>query len=276
MSAPEVTVVIPVYNREQFLPRLFASLQQIDYEGVNFLLVDNGSADNSLVLCREFAQNDRRVAVLQAPSRGANKARNEGLKACQTEFVYFFDCDDLFSADLFQRVMPLTTGQDMVVFPTKMRRGEHVRQRDFVASPQPEKQILSSSFSTQSVLWRTDFLRTIGGWDPDLRVWQDWELGVRALMNAPRIRFVRESFHEIEVRPDSITGQTNADDRLKAVERVATYLMTQRQRKALDYRRQILLAQYRLPGKGWLYRYVSMGGRGAWRLALLWLRLCSA
>ena len=66
-----VTIVIPIYNRASYLPRLFRSLSAVDYEDLEVLLVDNGSSDSSLAQCRTYAQDaPMYVRVLQEPRTG--------------------------------------------------------------------------------------------------------------------------------------------------------------------------------------------------------------
>jgi GT2 family glycosyltransferase len=68
-------------------------------------------------------------------------------------------------------------------------------------------QIATSMLSTLSMFFRTAWLREIGGWDERLAVWQDWELGVRALLHHPRMRWLtQKAYHEIMLHENSITG----------------------------------------------------------------------
>ena len=94
----EVTIVIPVFNRAAFLPRLFEALRMVNYQKKHVILVDNGSEDDSMHLCQDFAEHaDFPTKVISAPEKGAAAARNAELDACSTAWVYFFDSDDWFS-----------------------------------------------------------------------------------------------------------------------------------------------------------------------------------
>ncbi len=288
MSGAKVSIIVPVLNREQTLPTLFRCLEGIEKEGVEIILVDNGSRDSSLALCLAFAKQSRhRVRVLQQPKRGANPARNLGLSVAEGRWAYFFDSDDELTPSFLSLLKPLPEATDMLVFPTVQRFRGKTRRRSFVARASVSSQILSATMNTQGVLWRTAFLRQAGGWNEDLRVWQDWELAVRALTLRPRISFRTErSFHLIRVGEDGITASTNAEDRRKAMLSVIPLLKTKRERIALHFRRRILEGQSgkqvdlpltvprRARLEGALLRlYARLGGRGAWRLASLLLTL---
>ncbi len=289
---PSVSIIIPILNRSAYLPRLFQSLTAVDYEDLEVIFVDNGSSDGSLSHCRAFAKDAPMVVrVLEEAERGASKARNRGLTACRTEWVYFFDSDDDISPTFLEELMPLTAGFDMVAFPTLQEVKGRVAQRSFLPSRKPSSQILSATLNTQGMLFRTEYLRSIGGWNGELSIWDDWELGVRALLHSPRIRwFTLHPFHHIYVHPDSITGpsMTSRRDVLdQALQTVERELSNDCDRRALYLRRCILNGTLRregasplyLPDEGfsllvrlygkWLSSYTAWGGRGAWRMALI-------
>lgn len=208
----EVTLVVPVYNRSAFLPLLFKSIEAVTYSKFRVILVDNNSTDDSLLLCQEYAHTSRwNVEVLQEAEKGAAKARNCGLSACQTEWIYFFDSDDELSPDIFDILIPLGKDYDVVFCPTLMEVEGQTSIRAYKATCQPAYQILSSMLCTPSTLYRTAWLREIGGWNPKLTVWDDWELGVRTLIHSPRaLWYTDKPFHHVYVHNESITGPNMA------------------------------------------------------------------
>lgn len=89
-----ISIVIPVYNAERTLQRCVDSLTGQTYENIEIILVNDGSRDGSLELCREFARRDPRIRVIDKPNGGVSSARNAGLDAAQGEFIMFCDSDD--------------------------------------------------------------------------------------------------------------------------------------------------------------------------------------
>ncbi len=285
MSADKVTIVIPVRNRVSLLPRLFSSLDGVDYPPLEVIIVDNGSTDDTLHLCQQFAAKSRHEAmVLLEPIQGANRARNTGLQAAGGEWVCFFDSDDEFSPDFLSCLMPHAQRCDMLAFPTQMERDGKVWTRDFVPSGNVASQIITSTLNTHGIIWRTDFLRTIGGWNEDLDVWQDWELAVRALSHHPNVVWYTErAFHLIHLGNNSITSTTSATDRYRSMLSVLPYTNSPKEKRALYLRCQILSGQSHtslpsLPLQGaslctrmlgsFLRLCTRLGIRGTWRIAL--------
>ena len=220
MPSPLFTIVIPYFNRARFLPATLESLRQLTYRPLQVFLVDNHSTDTSSALCQSFAEQhsapDFSIRLLEQPKPGAAAARNAGLAQVETPYVYFFDSDDLLSPTFFDDVAALLSQQttsiqiDMLTLTTRMTfpNGQSIVRRPRPSSS-AARQVLTGMLSTQSVVWRTDFLRKIGGWDESILVWNDWELGLRALLANPTMRILpHEGYHQILQHAQSITGET--------------------------------------------------------------------
>lgn len=74
-----ISVIVPVYNAEAYIERCIESILNQSYEYFELILVNDGSVDNSLEICKEFASKDNRIVVLDRPNGGASAARNMGL-----------------------------------------------------------------------------------------------------------------------------------------------------------------------------------------------------
>ena len=92
---PLISVIMPVYNAEKTLRASVDSVLQQTYPALELLLVDDGSRDNSLMLCRALAEEDGRVRVFTQENGGPAKARNTALAHMTGEYVMFADSDDL-------------------------------------------------------------------------------------------------------------------------------------------------------------------------------------
>lgn len=96
---PLISVIVPVYNVERFLPQCFASISGQTYQHLEIILVDDGSTDRSGSLCEEFAAKDYRARVIHQPNSGLWAARNTGHDVARGEFLFFPDADDYFHED---------------------------------------------------------------------------------------------------------------------------------------------------------------------------------
>lgn len=89
-----VSVIIPVYNVENYLRECLNSVIDQSYSNMEILLIDDGSTDNSGKVCDEYAQKDKRIKVIHKENGGVSSARNLGLDIAQGEYIAFIDSDD--------------------------------------------------------------------------------------------------------------------------------------------------------------------------------------
>ena len=94
-----ISIIVPVYNAEKALRRCVRSLVGQTYRNLEIILVNDGSKDGSLGLCRKFAGEDARIRVIDQPNGGVSSARNAGLDAATGKFVMFCDSDDWTEPD---------------------------------------------------------------------------------------------------------------------------------------------------------------------------------
>lgn len=102
-----ISIVIPVYNVEQYLPACLRSVLAQTYRKLEIILVEDGSTDQSGALCDEFAFQDRRIKVLHQENKGLSGARNSGLEIAGGELVSFIDSDDCVAPDYIEALYEL-------------------------------------------------------------------------------------------------------------------------------------------------------------------------
>lgn len=225
------SIIIPVYNRVAFLPRLFASLTALTYRPLQIILIDDGSVDGSLDCCRNFQAQPHtdglHITVLNGGHKGACAARNAGVHAAEGDYLYFFDSDDEMSPDFFRDVeqaLASAPSADLVCARVRLYFPDGTtRVRDSLFSASPSHQIISAMLSTQSMVIRKSFFQACGGWDEALARWNDWELGTRLLLRSPKVVWLERVYHKIHQHEASITGRSfslSSSDLKKSIEAV--------------------------------------------------------
>ncbi|MGG7201271.1 glycosyltransferase family 2 protein [Clostridium butyricum] len=97
---PLISVIVPIYNVENYLRTCIDSIISQSYENLEIILVDDGSKDNCGKICDEYAVKDSRIIVIHKDNGGLSSARNAGIDICKGEFISFIDSDD-FVSDYF-------------------------------------------------------------------------------------------------------------------------------------------------------------------------------
>lgn len=104
-----VSVIVPVYNIEQYLNICMDSILAQSYHSLQIVLVDDGSTDNSGVICDEYAAKDPRVTVIHKENGGLSDARNAGIEIVKGEYVTFVDSDDMLNPRTIEYLIDLIT-----------------------------------------------------------------------------------------------------------------------------------------------------------------------
>jgi len=99
-----ISVIIPVYNVAPFIRECLQSVQQQTYSGLEIILIDDGSTDNSGQICDSYAETDSRFIAIHKENGGVSSARNVGLDRATGEYIAFVDPDDYISPQYFERL----------------------------------------------------------------------------------------------------------------------------------------------------------------------------
>lgn len=102
---PEISVIIPVYNTEQFLGNCLSSVLAQTFTDFELVVVNDGSTDKSAAIIGEFAKKDSRIVPLQQENKGHSEARNTGIKAARGNWITFVDSDDMLAPDFLQKLL---------------------------------------------------------------------------------------------------------------------------------------------------------------------------
>lgn len=105
MTNPLVSIIVPVYNVEDYISECIESIQKQTYRNLQIILVDDGSTDHSGILCDEYAKQDRRIRVIHHPNRGLVMARKCGLECAEGAYVGFVDGDDSIDSNMYQSLV---------------------------------------------------------------------------------------------------------------------------------------------------------------------------
>lgn len=104
MCNPKISIIVPVYNVEQYLKKCIDSILSQTFTNFELILVDDGSTDESGKICDYYARLDNRVKVIHKENGGLSSARNVGLEVAKGKYIGFVDSDDYISKFMFQKL----------------------------------------------------------------------------------------------------------------------------------------------------------------------------
>ncbi|KZX14728.1 putative glycosyltransferase EpsH [Methanobrevibacter filiformis] len=101
---PTVSVIIPIYNSEQYLEECLNSIVNQTLKNIEIICVNDGSTDNSLEILEDYSKKDKRIKILNQENHGAGVARNKGLKIARGKYLSILDADDFFKPDMLEKM----------------------------------------------------------------------------------------------------------------------------------------------------------------------------
>lgn len=104
-ARPLVSVIVPIYNTENYLDRCIESILCQTYTNMEIILVNDGSTDDSLSVCERYAAEDSRIQIISQSNRGIIAAKKAGIKLCRGKYVMFVDSDDWVEPELLETMV---------------------------------------------------------------------------------------------------------------------------------------------------------------------------
>ena len=154
-SSPLLSVIVPVYKVEEYLPKCIESILHQTYENLEILLVDDGSPDRCPELCEEYGKQDSRIRVIHKKNEGQAIARNLALDLCRGEYVSFVDSDDWIEPETYETMLEAMgrTGADIACcgrYNVKQSTGE----RTLGLCPRKEELLSAEAMLERMLTWQ--------------------------------------------------------------------------------------------------------------------------
>lgn len=146
MNIPTLSIIIPVYNKGKYLAKCLTSIIDQNYKGLEVIVINDGSTDNSEKIAQEYQTIDQRIKVYTFTNSGVSAARNRGIAIAQGQFILFIDADDWIEPDYLQRIMHHTEQENADIYIWGITK-----------ETETEQYSLTSSFN--GVLTQEEFLK---------------------------------------------------------------------------------------------------------------------
>lgn len=240
---PQLSVIVPVYNVESYLPLCIDSLRNQTLRNIEIILVDDESPDSCPVLCDKYAKQDSRIKVIHKKNAGLGFARNSGLEIATGKYVTFVDSDDYIDTDAYKALCRMAEENDLDILRFNYNRftekgkfydeNHQSKKLKIYSNPQDIRQLALYLFSIP--IKRKPKLRSLGGsacvgiykhtllsskhiWFHSERelVSEDVVFSYDCLLHAKQIGKYDFSYYHYRVNPQSLTTQTKLDKLDKA------------------------------------------------------------
>ena len=217
-----LSVIIPVYNVEEYLTKCVDSILDQTYQNLEVILVNDGSRDNSGSICDLLAQKDSRVRVIHKENGGLSSARNAGMDAAAGEYITFVDSDDWLETDAYEHLMGL-----LEKYRVKLVCGGNydvdggTGKKTLGLTPAKEEVITTEEMVARMFRWQgcdssacdKIYHRTLleGFRYPEGKVCEDVAVTYKIVLSTDRVAMSDKPFYNYYHRPGSITISTAAE-----------------------------------------------------------------
>jgi len=188
MSAPAISVIMPVYNGARYVAQAIDSILAQSFGNFEFHIVDDGSTDRSLKILRAYEKRDNRIKIISRPNTGIVGALNDALAAAQGEFIARMDADDIAMPQRFQTQLDyLRAHPDILALGSRvigidpcgleLFRSEHQLDHEKI-----DAELLNGvgwAIVHPSVMMRRDAVQAVGGYRKEFQWVEDLDLFLR-------------------------------------------------------------------------------------------------
>lgn len=263
-----VSVVVPVYNVQDYLGKCVESIRTQTYRDLEIILVDDGSTDKCGSMCDEFAQIDSRIKVIHKKNGGLSDARNAGIEIAKGKYVFFLDSDDYINQHLVEKAVAVAEEFQCDIVYYDYKRLEPSGAVEECGCNLPEKtpislkerpDLLLQTISACMKFFLREFYLKTGVTFPVGYRYEDLGTVPLFLYYAESVVYLKEPLYYYLIREGSITTGTDCErnykHRKKMVDRVLAFYKEngafQQYRKELEY--LAFYNMYFLPVKEMLY-----------------------
>lgn len=109
---PQISIIVPVYNAEKYLPQCIDSLLSQTLRDIEIILVNDGSTDLSLDICEQYAKKDSRIMIISKNNEGVANARGDGIRKASADYISFIDSDDYYEPNFCEKMYTCITRSD--------------------------------------------------------------------------------------------------------------------------------------------------------------------
>ena len=243
-ETPLISLITPVYNGEKYLARCLDSLRAQDYPRLEFIVVDDGSTDNSPRILRQYAARDRRFRCFRQENAGQSAARNRALQLSRGEFIGFVDADDYAEpglvSQLYRNLRENEADIACCAFWTEGKEHRLAPLPDRVLSMEEAYTLLVENRDLKHFLWNKLFRRSVieGIKMPEDRIFEDIVFLTSCLARCRKFSLLSQPlYHYCE--------NTESSSRTLSLEKRFQFVLATHEEQLFGLERGILPLHYR-------------------------------
>ncbi len=233
-NIPKVSIIIPIYNTEQFLKKCLDSIISQTLTDIEIICVNDGSPDNSQIILEEYASKDKRIKIINKSNGGLVSARKAGIVVASSEYIGFVDSDDWIEPEMFEKLYEHILNNDVDLVSSgyimegnyisknvdsfeigkyDVNKIEYIRNNSFFDM---ENRIIGLRGSLCCKLFRRDILEKSISIIPDnISIAEDRLTLTSFLLECKSVYITHEAYYHYIIYPQSMSHKSNTDYLIK-------------------------------------------------------------
>ncbi|MDD6628377.1 MAG: glycosyltransferase [Lachnospiraceae bacterium] len=222
---PQISVVVPIYNVEEYLEECLGSICKQTLSNIEIICVNDGSTDNSLKIIQKYAKRDKRIVVIDGPNGGYGSAINKGFRAAKGQYISIIESDDFILPTMYEELFRVAEENDhvldfiksdMIMFYGDGKAGDRTvipvtkpEMYNRVLIPLEEPEVFRANMNNSTGIYKTEFIKenSINAHESKGAAFQDNGLWFKFFYYAERIMFINQAF--LMYRMDREDSSTN-------------------------------------------------------------------
>lgn len=225
-----LTIIIPLYNAERYISQCLDSLLKTRREGIEIIVVDDGSTDNSAGIVSEYCEKFHNVYLIEQPNSGPSGARNAALRCASGKYIAFIDSDDYVEPEAFGRRIDLLRGTEFDIWVSDFRHVadngcvlDEVFQIEETVLPITDTAYLRRFLTAKDCIWnvwryvfsREFILRNDLFFAEGYSIAEDLEFVVRAMCVCRKIAFFHEPYYFYRVNYGATLTRQFSEEKIR-------------------------------------------------------------
>lgn len=229
--APLISIIVPIFNSENYLSDCVDSIINQTYKKTEIILVNDGSTDDSLEICRKYVAKYKRVKLINQPNQGVSSARNSGIGMSRGEFIGFVDSDDTIEPDMYEKLIEnISDGDDASVLVLNSVKKSELQNNE--VEKIDSKEALLKIFKLQlpasqcAYLYRASTLNNLKA-EEDIHFFEDFLFNVNFISRSNKLNLCKYDLYNYRLNLTSINHQQINEKKmscLKIYDRVSSDL----------------------------------------------------
>jgi glycosyltransferase involved in cell wall biosynthesis len=208
-----VSIIVPVYNTEEYLSKCIESLINQTYENIEIICVNDGSNDNSLIILKEYAQKDTRIKIINQENKGVSYSRNIGIEKATGDYILFIDSDDWYERIAIEEIIKQlqNTDYDIVYFNVICVNKNFYKKKNVTKKICIDKKRTYNNDGVHCFCFNRNFLNTYNiRFEEALKISEDNLFQISCFINATKISLLdKYLYYYLTQREGSVTQNLN-------------------------------------------------------------------